>query len=108
MGGKERREERPGKTETKKKDQEKTRAVAKAPEGKGRKTGEQIGVAGGGGKGCTVVQNSQESRRKYWATRLSIRLFARTPHSLASELVGKKKSQNDLMLSHSGVEAGRA
>ena len=34
----------------------------------------------------TVVQNSHESRRKYWATRLSVRLFARTAyfaHSLA-------------------------
>ena len=32
---------------------------------------------------CTVVWNSQESRRKYWATRLSVRSFARTAHSLA-------------------------
>ena len=28
--------------------------------------------------GCTVGQNSQEPRRKYWATRSSVRSFART------------------------------
>ena len=32
---------------------------------------------------CTVVQSSHESRRKYWATRSSVRLFARTAHSFA-------------------------
>ena len=32
---------------------------------------------------CIVGQKSQESRRKYWATRLSVRSFARTAHSLA-------------------------
>ena len=31
---------------------------------------------------CTVGQNSQEYRQKYWATRSSIHLFARTAHSL--------------------------
>ena len=30
-----------------------------------------------------MVWNKQESRRKYWATRLSVRLFARTAHSFA-------------------------
>ena len=30
-----------------------------------------------------VVQNSQESGRKYWAIRPSIRLFARTAYSFA-------------------------
>ena len=32
---------------------------------------------------CTVVQNSYESSCKYWATRSSVRLFARTAHSFA-------------------------
>ena len=31
----------------------------------------------------TVVWKNQESRRKYWATRSSVRSFARTAHSLA-------------------------
>ena len=31
----------------------------------------------------TVVQISQNSRRKYWATRSSVRSFARTAHSFA-------------------------
>ena len=31
----------------------------------------------------TVFQKSQESRRKYWATRSSIPSFARTAHSFA-------------------------
>ena len=31
----------------------------------------------------TVVQNSHESRRKYWATRSSVHSFARTAHSSA-------------------------
>ena len=31
---------------------------------------------------CTVGQNNQEFRLKYWATRSSVRLFARTAHSL--------------------------
>jgi hypothetical protein len=31
----------------------------------------------------TVVWNKQESRRKYWATRSSVRSFARTAHSFA-------------------------
>ena len=31
----------------------------------------------------TVGQNSQELGHKYWATRLSIRLFPRTAHSFA-------------------------
>ena len=30
-----------------------------------------------------MVQISQESRRKYWVTRSSVRSFARTAHSLA-------------------------
>ena len=30
-----------------------------------------------------MVQNNQESKRKYWATRSSIRSFARTAHSSA-------------------------
>ena len=32
---------------------------------------------------CTVDWNKQEKRRKYWATRLSVRSFARTAHSFA-------------------------
>jgi len=32
---------------------------------------------------CTVGQNSQEYRLKYWATRSSVRSFARTAHSLS-------------------------
>ena len=32
---------------------------------------------------CTVVWNNQESRRKYWATSLSVRSFAHTAHSFA-------------------------
>ena len=31
---------------------------------------------------CTVVWNKQEWRRKYWATRSSVRTFARTAHLL--------------------------
>ena len=31
----------------------------------------------------TMVDNSQEYRLKYWATRSSVRLFARTAHSFA-------------------------
>ena len=31
----------------------------------------------------TVGQIKQEPRREYWATRLSVRLFARTTHSFA-------------------------
>ena len=31
----------------------------------------------------TVGQNNQESRQQYWATRSSVRLFARTAHSFA-------------------------
>ena len=31
----------------------------------------------------TMVWNKQESRRKYWATRSTVRLFARTAHSLS-------------------------
>ena len=42
---------------------------------------------------CTVVQNSYESRHKYWATRSSVR-------SWESEFL---MSQNDLVLSHSGT-----
>ena len=39
------------------------------------------------GKGIqTVVQKSQKSEPKYWATRSSIRLFARTAHSFACSL----------------------
>ena len=33
--------------------------------------------------GCTVAQNNQEHRLKYWATRSSIRLFTRTTHLFA-------------------------
>ena len=32
---------------------------------------------------CTMVQNNQESRCKYWDTRLSVCSFARTAHSFA-------------------------
>ena len=32
---------------------------------------------------CTVVQNNQKYRLKYWATHSSVRLFARTAHSFA-------------------------
>ena len=35
----------------------------------------------------TMVQKSQESRRKYWATCSSIRLFACTAHSFACSLL---------------------
>ena len=78
----------------------------------------------------TMVQISQESRRKYWATRLSVRSFTRTAHlfacsgllasltpsaaltrSLARSLRSLPRSweseflmsQNDLVLSHSGL-----
>ena len=34
----------------------------------------------------TVGENNQESRCKYWATRSSVRLFARTTHSFACSL----------------------
>ena len=53
---------------------------------------------------CTVVDNSQEYRLKYWATRSSVRSFARTAHSWESEFL---MSQNDLVLSHSGVTGRR-
>ena len=80
----------------------------------------------------TMVQISQESRRKYWATRSSVRSFARTAHSFAcSGLLASLApsaaltrslarslrslprsweseflmSQNDLILSHSAVVA---
>ena len=39
----------------------------------------------GGGIEGTMVQISQESGRKYWATRSSVRSFARTAHSWDSE-----------------------
>ena len=50
---------------------------------------------------CTLVWNKQESRRRYWATRLSIR----SHHSLTSltpSLMGKWifDVSNDLVLSH--------
>ena len=32
---------------------------------------------------CTMAQNNQESSRKYWATRSSVRSFTRTAHSFA-------------------------
>ena len=54
-----------------------------------------------------MVENSQEYRLKYWATHSSVGLFARTTHSLRSpprlwesEFL---MSQNDLVLSHSGL-----
>ena len=50
-----------------------------------------------------MVWNKQESRRKYWATRSSVRSFARTAHSWEGEFL---MSQNDLILSHSGVVGG--
>ena len=41
----------------------------------------------------TVAQNNQKSRRKYWATHLSVRSFTHTAHPLARslnpELMGK-------------------
>ena len=79
---------------------------------------------------CTVGQNNQESRLKYWATRSSVRSFARTAHSfacsgllaslplsaaptrsLARSLRSLSRSwesefltsQNDLVLSHSAL-----
>ena len=33
----------------------------------------------------TMVENSQKYRLQYWATRSSVRLFARTAHSWDSE-----------------------
>ena len=77
-------------------------------------------------KQVTIVWNNQESRRKYWATRSSVRSFARTAHSftrsallasftcsialirlLARSLINSQAmSQNDLVLSHS-AETGR-
>ena len=36
---------------------------------------------------CTMVWNKRELRRKYWATRSSVRLFARTAHSFTSGLL---------------------
>ena len=38
-------------------------------------------------KGKKVVQNSQKSRYKYWATRSSVRFFARTAHSFACSIL---------------------
>ena len=52
----------------------------------------------------SVGQNGQELGRKYWATRSSVRLFARTAHfahSLARGTVNDYISQNDLVLPHS-------
>ena len=54
--------------------------------------------------GRTMVDNSQEYRLKYWATRSSVRSFARTAHSWENEFL---MSQNDLVRSHSGESAGR-
>ena len=83
----------------------------------------------------TMVWNKQESRRKYWATRSSIRSFARTAHSFAcSGLLASLApsaalthsltrslrslprsweseflmSQNDLVLSHSALSKSTA
>ena len=36
---------------------------------------------------CTMGENSQEYRLKYWATRSSVRSFARTAHSFAASLL---------------------
>ena len=75
---------------------------------------------------CTVVWYKQEQRRKYWATRSSVRSFARTAHSFACSgllalltpsavlinLLARSlrswdseflMSQNDLVLSHSAT-----
>ena len=53
-----------------------------------------------------MVQNSQESRRKYWATRSSVRSFAHTAHfahSLARGKVYNLMSQFYLVLTHSAL-----
>ena len=52
----------------------------------------------------TMVENGQEYKLKYWATR-SHRLLRSLPRSWESELL---MSQNDLVLSHSAVEAVEA
>ena len=59
----------------------------------GRRDGAAIKETGGGCGGWfkgggrdnegTVVQNNQENGLEYWATRTSVRLFARTAHSFA-------------------------
>ena len=50
----------------------------------------------------TVVWNKQESRRKYWATRSSVRSHRSLVRSLAHWESEFSMSQNDLVLSHSG------
>ena len=60
----------------------------------------QIGV-----RQRTVVWNKQESRRKYWATRSSVRSLARTAHFAHPRLWESElfMSQNYLVLSHSAA-----
>ena len=50
-----------------------------------------------------MVQNYQESRCMYWATRTSIRSLAPLTHSRARGKVNDSVSRNDLVLSHSGL-----
>ena len=57
---------------------------------------------------CTMVQNSQESRHKYWNTRLSVCSFARTTHSFLCSvmlacLLGSRASLHSFicLLAHS-------
>ena len=57
----------------------------------------------GGSCHGTVGQNNEKYRLEYWATRSSVRSFARTAHSRESEFL---MSQNDLVLSHSGLVGG--
>ena len=51
---------------------------------------------------CTVVRNSHESGRQYWATCSSVHPFARLLATLAD-----KMSQNDLVLSRRLTRKGR-
>ena len=49
---------------------------------------------------CTMVQNENESRHKYWATHSSIRSFTRTTHFQAHVKVKDSMSQQQAVLNH--------
>ena len=58
---------------------------------------------------CTMVQINQESRHKYWATRLFVCLFARTAHSLSSSRESKRSDvskQPGFVPQYSATETG--
>ena len=51
-----------------------------------------------------MVQNSHESRGKYWATRTSVRSFARTAHLFAcSARLNDKMLGNQAVVNHSDM-----